>query len=140
MKTKMKTRALFVAQTIVVAVAIIYALLSMTGCKKEEQPEPEPCACDTCPPQSQPDTRPKATWTVVVLGSPGEEYAYWFYDSYEQSFYCMGVAPDTFTVRIPVDENGTIMYEELSGTVNAVFFRTSATDTLKTTYLPATRL
>ncbi len=112
----------------------LLALLALTACERDCPTPP------SCPPPAV-DIRPTCPWQVTVAGPAGTEYAFRFFVGGGADYYCQGVAPETFTVRVPIDALAGLAYRDTAGTAQAAFYAPTLADTgrVELLTLPATR-
>ena len=113
---------------------LLLPLMLLAACERDCPAPP------TCPPPPA-DLRPTCRWQVAVAGSAGAEYGYRFFVGGGADYFCGGVAPDTFTVRVPIDALAGLAYRDTTGTLRAAFYAPTLADTgrIETVTLPATR-
>lgn len=113
---------------------LLLPLLLLAACERDCPPPP---ACPAPPA----DVRPTCPWRVAVPGPAGAPYSFRYFVGGGADYFCEGVAPDTFTVRVPIDALAGVAYRDTAGALQAAFYAPTLADTGRTEplTLPATR-
>lgn len=113
---------------------ILAAVTLLTACERDCPPPP---ACPAPPA----DVRPTCPWRVAVPGPAGAPYSFRYFVGGGADYFCEGVAPDTFTVRVPIDALAGVAYRDTAGALQAAFYAPTLADTgrIEPLTLPATR-
>lgn len=113
---------------------LLLPLVLLAACERDCPTPP------ACPPPAA-DLRPTCPWQVTVAGPTGAEYGFRFFVGGGADYFCGGVAPDTFTVRVPIDALAGLAYRDTAGQLQAAFYAPTLADTgrVEVLTLPATR-